>query len=308
MRRNGPHASYTRKNLMRVSTIGLTNLALTGIQRAASALEQATARTQSGLKISRPSDDPHGAASVMKTSSSLRAVEQYRRNVTSASARLDAEESILNQVTDVLDRARQLAMQEGSGTANAQTRTVVKAEIDQILSFAVQLANTRHQGEYLLGGDQSGVPPISSSTPPWTATPVTGQRQAQLSAGQYMPVTHNATDVFLDSGVLDSLEQLSAALGANDTAGIVASISIIESAHSNIQALLGELGARAQQLETASTNLEALDGTLRSFKADLEELDLEEAVTHLVSRQNAYQAALLSTSRILNTSLAEYLR
>jgi flagellin-like hook-associated protein FlgL len=44
------------------------------------------------------------------------------------------------------------------------------------------------------------------------------------------------------------------------------------------------------------------------FRSNLQELDLEEAVTHLVARQNAYQAALLTTSRLMNLSLADYLR
>jgi flagellar hook-associated protein 3 FlgL len=293
---------------MRVSTIGLTHQTLAGIQRAAAALQEATVRTQTGLKIARPSDDPHGASSVMLTSSALRALDQYGRNVSSATARLNMEEGVLSQVTNSLDRAKQLALQEASGTANSQTRLVAKAEIDQILSFAVQLANTRHQGEYLFGGDQSTSPPITSNAAPYSATPVTGQRQAQIAEGQYVPVTHNATDVFLDSNLLAALEELSMALGADDTHGIKAALTTIDSAHASVQNLLGEVGARSNQLDIAASNLQALDSTLQVFKADLQELDLEEAVTQLVARQNAYQAALLTTSRVMNLSLADYMR
>lgn len=293
---------------MRVSTIGLTHQTLSGIQRAASALEEATVRTQTGLRIARPSDDPHGASSIMKTSSTLRALEQYGRNVNSASSRLNMEETVLDQLTNALDRAKQLAMQEANGSANAQTRTVAKAEIDQLLAFAVQIANTKHEGEYLFGGDQSLSAPITSNTAPYTATPITGQRQVQIAEGQYVPVTHNATDIFLNSNVLAALEQLSTALGANDAAGITASITTIDGAHANMQNLIGEVGARTSQMDVAASNLQALDSTLQAFKADIQELDLEEAVTHLVSRQNAYQAALLTTSRVMNLSLADYMR
>jgi len=293
---------------MRVSTIGLAHQTLAGIQRAASALEEATVRAQTGLRIGRPSDDPTGASSVMMASSTLRALDQYGRNVNAASARLNMEEDVLAQVTNALDRAKQLAMQEANGTANATTRSVAKAEVDQLLASIVQLANTRHEGEYLFGGDQSTTPPITQNTPPFTATPASGQRLAQVAEGQYVPVTHNATDVFLTTNVLATLEQLSTALGANDATAITATISSIDSAHGAVQNLIGEVGARTLQLEAASSNLQALASTLEAFKANLQELDLEEAVTHLVARQNAYQAALLTTSRVMSLSLADYMR
>ena len=44
------------------------------------------------------------------------------------------------------------------------------------------------------------------------------------------------------------------------------------------------------------------------LKSDVEEVDVEEAVTELVSRQTAYQAAMLATSRVMGLTLADYLR
>jgi flagellar hook-associated protein 3 FlgL len=244
----------------------------------------------------------------MSSSSSLRAIEQYRRNVRAAQGRLDIEEGVLSQLSDVLSRVKQIGMQEGSGTANATTRLVAKAEIDELLSSMVQMAGTRFQGEYLFGGDQSLTPPITSGTSPYTTTVVTGQRLAEIGAGEYVAVTHNATDVFLASGCCAALEQLSTALGTNDAAGIQSFLTSIDSAQESIQNLLGDLGARANRLDVALSNLDALDSTLTVFRSNLQELDLEEAVTHLVARQNAYQAALLTTSRLMNLSLADYLR
>ncbi len=293
---------------MRVSTIGLTNRLLTGLQRASASVEEASVRTQSGLKISRPSDDPNGAASLMNASSSLRALEQYQRNISSASARLNMEEEVLGRLTDTLDRAKQLGLQEGSATANAQTRLVAKAEVDQLLAFAVQLANSRHEGEFLFGGDQPLGIPIPSTTSPFSPTTITGQRFVEIGEAQRVPVVHNAKELFLDSNVLAALEELSIALGTNDAPGIATSLSSIDGAHLDVQALIGDVGARSSQFDVARSNLQALDSTLQAFKSDLQDLDLEEAVTHLVSKQNAYQAALLTTSRVMSVTLADYLR
>jgi flagellar hook-associated protein 3 FlgL len=75
-----------------------------------------------------------------------------------------------------------------------------------------------------------------------------------------------------------------------------------------MQVMLGEVGAQTAQLEIADANLGALDTSLRAFKSNLQDADLEKAVTELVSRQTVYQAAMLSTSRIMGMSLADYLR
>jgi flagellar hook-associated protein 3 FlgL len=218
------------------------------------------------------------------------------------------EEGVLGRLTDTLDRAKQLGLQEGSATASAQTRLVAKAEVDQLIAFAVQLANSRHEGEFLFGGDQPLNAPITSTTSPFTATPIAGMRFVEIGENQKVPVVHNADDVFLSSNVLASLEQLSLALGANDPVAIASALTTIDGAHANVQALLGDVGARSGQLEVAQSNLEALDSTLQAFKSDTQDLDLEEAVTHLISRQNAYQAALMTTSRVMSVTLADYLR
>ena len=62
------------------------------------------------------------------------------------------------------------------------------------------------------------------------------------------------------------------------------------------------------QLEITGANLAALDVTLTTFKSDLQEVDFERAVTELVGRQTAFQAAMLATSKVMGMNLTDYLR
>ncbi|MBV6521231.1 MAG: hypothetical protein MNPFHGCM_01364 [Gemmatimonadaceae bacterium] len=282
--------------------------AILGLQHASHGVEEARHRTQTGLRVERASDDPNAASSIMSSAASLRALDQYQRNINSATVRSNTEEEVLDKLSVALARAKQIGIQEGSSTGSAQTRLVAKAEIDQLLAFAIQLANTRHEGEYLFGGDQSGTPPITQSTPPFTASPPTGQRRAEISESLTIDVNHNATQIFLSSSVLASLDQLSQALGANDQLAIQNSINTIDTGHGVVQTLLGDVGAQTNRLETATQNIVALDATLKTFKSNLQDINLEEAVTTLVNKQNAYQSALLATSHVINLSLADYLR
>ena len=98
------------------------------------------------------------------------------------------------------------------------------------------------------------------------------------------------------------------ALGANDQAGIAATLADLDQSHSQVQQLVGEVGARSAQLQITGANLDALNGQLQIRKSGLQEADLDETFTELARRQTAYQSAMLATSRIMSMSLTDYLR
>lgn len=293
---------------MRITNNVMSRNALAGLQHTLRQVDEAQRRATTGLRVEAASDDPAASASIMASASSLRAIGQYQRNINSAGARLDSEETVLTSLTQILERAKQLGLAEGNGTASVQTRLVAKAEIDQLLQQAIALGNTRHEGEYLFGGDQSGTIPFTSVAPPFAPVAPTGSRRAEISSGLSVRSSHNGSDVFLTSGVLQSLSHLSAALGANSTPDIATALTALDAAHLDVQVLTGEVGAASSQLEVATANLKALDTSLRTFKSNLQDADLEKAVTELVARQTAYQSAMLATSRVMGLNLAEYMR
>ena len=267
---------------------------------------QQTATT--GKRIRVASDDPIGASQVMQADGSLRALDQYKRNIGHATARVGAEEAALDSLTQLLERAKELGVSQAGSNANASTRLTTKAEVDQLIAAAVQTGNQQIEGEYLFGGVQSATAPFQSGTPPFSAVPPTGSRKAEISQAQFLSTNHNGTEVFLDSNVLSALNDLSTALGANDQTGIQTALGALDGAHDAVQNLIGDIGARSSQLEVTSSNLVALDAQLRTFKGALEDADMEKAVTELVSRQNTYQAAMLATSRVMSLNLADYLQ
>jgi flagellar hook-associated protein 3 FlgL len=293
---------------MRITNSILQKSALGTLQTNLQQIERAQSEVSTGLRIQKASDDPTASASSMQASGSLRALAQYKRNVQTASARTGSEENALDQLTDILTRGRELATSQATSTASAQTRIAAKAEVDQLLQQAVQLGNTQFQGEYLFGGDQVTTAPFTSAVPPFVTTAPTGQRQTEISAGQYLVSNHNGKEIFLDTNALQTLQDLSAALGANDATAIQNAGYALAGSNDAVQNLVGDIGARSNQLQVTTANLDALDVNLRTLKSDLEEVDLDKAVTELVGRQNAYQAALLATSRVNGMNLTNYLR
>lgn len=295
---------------MRITNNIVQRNAVAALQASQRRVEEAQVRATTGMRFSRPSEDPVANSESMRAGGSLRALEQYRRNIQSAIGKVEVEEGALDSLTRLLERASELTVQASSATASSSTRLTAKAEIDQLIDQALALGNTEFGGAYLFGGEQAATAPFAKAAPPtyWTFNGAAGEPEAEIGAGQRMSPVHSATQVFTDTGVLAALRDLSIALGADDVPAVRGSLPTLDAAHSEVQSLLGEVGARTNRLEVAGSNLDSLEVTLRTYRSDLEEVDLEEALTELVGRQTAYQAAMMSTSRVLQMNLTDYLR
>src|SRR5262245_33134049 len=139
---------------MRITNSLLQQRVLQNLQTNLAKFASTQGQIASGKRFERMSEDPLGGNQVMTADRALRGIEQYRRNSAAARTRTDAEEAALNQLTDLLTRAKELAVQEGSASGTALTRASVKAEVDGIIEQVVQLGNTQVGSEYIFAGNQ----------------------------------------------------------------------------------------------------------------------------------------------------------
>jgi flagellar hook-associated protein 3 FlgL len=277
---------------------------LRNLQGQGSQLLRASDQVATGLRNSKISDDPVAGAQILATDTALRAVEQYRRSVTSVQARQAAEETTLDQLGDLLSRAKELATGQGSSTANATTRAATAIEVQSLIDQAISLGNLRFGSDYLFGGLDVSAPPFQANGT-YVGTP-TG-RQAEVGDGVLVDTVHSGEQLLVSSGVLTSLTALRDALQANDAVAVRASGTALDQAFDATQLTLTEVGARTRNLELTTGSLTALETALTAKRAAAAEIPLEEAMLRLATIQTAMQAAYQATTRILQTSLTEYL-
>jgi flagellar hook-associated protein 3 FlgL len=294
---------------MRITDANRTRDVLANLNRSERALDRAQQAISSGLRVRRASDDPGAALTVLKLTGSSTAATQHRRNIDAALSRVGSEESALDQLSETLSRARELAVAQGSDTSSAATRAQTRVEVDKLIEFAVQLGNTRGPDGYLFGGYRSDQRPFATPLDPTvTAVGAGEQRQVEIGPGQRVNTVHNAREVFVDTGAMAALKQLSTALGANDAAGIRSAAGALQTGFDGVQGILAETGSRYGQLELTATRLDTLEQTTSAHRASIQEADMEATMVELVTRQSSLQATMLSTSRILGMTLSEYLR
>jgi flagellar hook-associated protein 3 FlgL len=301
---------------MRITNNMIMQSQFDAMQTNINALNRASQVATTGKRILQASDDPNASTQVMASNTTLRALDQYKTNVQRAASRVDTEDGVLSQIGDLITRAKEIGLQQGGDTASAATRQTANAELQQIFGQIVSLGNTKFGDEYLFGGDQATTAPFTSSGSgaglTYTATNSTGTRTTQIGAGQSMEVAHDGKELLVDTGILDAVKKLSAALDQSSptygTVGISDALSSLDSSFDSLQTLVGDVGARAKALDSASENITAYKTNVTTFKSDLEEVDIETAVTELTQRQTAYQAAMLSTSKVMSLTLTDYLR
>lgn len=302
---------------MRVTNQSVLNNSIRNLQTNLLAMERSNEDISSGIRLRKMSQDPVGGAEVIRIGSSMRAIEQFRRNIRIGTARVDAEENALSNLTNTLARSLELAIAQSSGTATAETRLITKAEVDSLIEYAVGQANTRVGDVFIFAGTRGGEAPFKSPTPAGEFRALTdalgdpvdpgGTIPIEIADGEFVNPNSTGKEAFLDTNALANLRALSVALGANDVPGITSAIDNLRDSVTSVQSLIGRQGARSNDLLNAEVTLGNLELNLQTFRSKLRDTEIDKAMVELVGRQTLYQAAMSATSRVLGLSLANYL-
>ena len=104
-------------------------------------------------KIQRPSDDPTIAVRALKYRTTLVEIDQYQRNIDDATSWMDATETAIKDVDNVLDNMVEYVTQAATGTVNAKDRSDINKQLDQYAQYIYeQDMNADYAGRYLFTG------------------------------------------------------------------------------------------------------------------------------------------------------------
>jgi flagellin len=112
----------------------------------------------SGARINGAADDPAGQAVSARMSSQLRGMSQAMRNINDGTSMLQVADSAMANITESLQRLRELAVQSGNGAMSDSDRGVLQQEADQILQQITQVGNeTTFNGEKVFAQDETSI-------------------------------------------------------------------------------------------------------------------------------------------------------
>ncbi len=154
---------------IRINTNSTALTAYRYIGRASSTLQTSVERLSSGLRINHAQDDPAGLAIAEKIQTQVLGLQRASMNAQDGTSLLQTAESALGEVTSMLHRIRELAIQAANGTLTSADRVEIQREIDQLLDEIDRTAQaTEFNTKSLLDGtasalvsvDDAGLTPI----------------------------------------------------------------------------------------------------------------------------------------------------
>lgn len=138
---------------MRISSNTLARSYLAVTQRNQAELLKTQLQVATGRRVNKPSDDPGAAVRIEALKRGLQTHEIHEQNAEAVRRRLSIEEEALGQVTDILDRMRELTIRANTASLDSAARTGIADEVRQLREGLVQLANSQDgRGEYLFSG------------------------------------------------------------------------------------------------------------------------------------------------------------
>ncbi|HEY0973302.1 MAG TPA: flagellar hook-associated protein FlgL [Solimonas sp.] len=149
---------------MRVSTGMLHQQGLAAMQRQQAQLAQTQNQLATNRKWASAADDPAGYAAAQGLDRQLAQLTQHQSNAEAARHRLLMEENALAESVDLMQRARELAIQANSAGQSAESRAVIAKELALMRESLLALANRDDgQGRYLFAGSADAQAPFSWS-------------------------------------------------------------------------------------------------------------------------------------------------
>ena len=279
-----------------MSTIN-TNVAAirarSNLDRVQREMETSIARLSSGKRITRAHDDAAGSAIAGRMESQIRGLNMSIRNAKDGQSLVDTQEGALQEVTTILQRMRELAVQAGSGAMTATDRgyldTEMEALVDEIGSIN---ANTKFNNAAVLTGTQFSF---------FTDIDASGTTVSTVAANIHI----SGLGSFTASGGVQGLKKES--VDINLVASVPNAIANIDRAMTSVASIRSSLGAVSNRFDHIVDNLTNVVANTEAAKSRVEDADfavettqltrntvLQQAATSMVAQANASKNSILA--------------
>jgi len=291
---------------MRVTTGMSQRHVLSDLRRVQERLASAQSQVSGGKRIEKPSDDPLGAERAMRLNAQLDSTTAYRSSVDESRSWLDATDTALSSVGDIVQRVRELTLQAANGSTTPAGRQSIKLEVDQLTEQAKSTLNSAYDGRHLFSGTTTDTAPYSAATGD-AYQGDSGAVVRQIGPGVSVQVNMTGDDVL--SGLLPTLRTISAHLAANDIASLgTTDLKALDAGAGNLTAKQSQVGAITNRVDAAGQRLDDFYDVTNAFLSKTQDADLPQALTDLSAQQNALQAALRGGASLIQQSLMDFLR
>jgi len=244
-------------------------------------------KLSTGLRINRAGDDAAGLAVSEGLRSQIRGVEQAKRNALDGISALNIAEGALNEIHNIMQRQRELAVQSATATYTSTERSYMEQEFRALQSEIVRIVSaTNFNNLKLLTGTDFRTQNLWVDANSVASTDAIKAEYASVSTATSGGVS------------VDTAGNASAGIGTMDTA-----IQAISKSRADIGALVNRLESTVNNLTVSSANQTAAESQLRDVDFAFQSSQftknqiLMQSATSMLSQANASPQNVLALLR-----------
>ena len=147
-------------SIYRISTNTIPDNGLFHLKNREFSMDKVHNQMSTGKKHRLPREGVIDVAQSLTYHTKLHKINQYMRNIKDAESERSLVEVKITDTVDLIQRARELAVQASNGIYNAEQRKGMSEEIDQLLRNLILNANSKYKGNFLFSGFQKYTKPF----------------------------------------------------------------------------------------------------------------------------------------------------
>jgi len=233
-------------------------------------LGKAMEQLSTGKRINGAADDAAGLAISSRMQAQIRGLNQGVRNANDAISMIQTAEGATKEITNMLERMRELAVQSANDTYGTEDRNAIGTEITQLVNEIDRIStNTEWNGKKILGA-------------------AAGAYTYQVGSGS---TTFSSIGVTFDAMDATTLGVAAASVTMSSFANAQTSISNIDGAIQTVDNFRANLGAKINRLTSAADNMANISMNTAASRSRIEDADYAQVTTELARTQIIQQAA-----------------
>jgi len=243
-------------------------------------LSKSLLKISSGLRIASAADDAAGLGVKTNLQTSAISVRQAMRNTNDGISIIQTAESAANEITDILQRVRELAVQSSSETLQDTERSYIDDEYQELISEIDRIANSTEFNGISL-----------------TNTSATGGVAVQVG------ITSNTTNsqITIRLGDLTSNSGLGlSSISLTSAASALTALDTIDTALNSVNSFRSAYGAVQNRLESSLDNSQSYVESLSAAQSQIGDLDFATETAELTKMQIIQQAGIASLAQAKN--------
>ncbi len=307
---------------MKISTHLLFDRGSAQMSTVQNQLAKSQAQLAQGKQVINASDAPNQAATIQRLQSILTRQESYQSSLNTIKSRLQGEESALQSVSDLIIRAKEVAVQGANDTLNAGNREALATEMQALRDQMLSLANTKDSnGNYLFAGSRVKQPAFSETA---NGSPVYLGDQTHMNVRvgdqRSIAVNRTGTDAFVPVPRVDKdgstvgvgffkvMDDLIDGLINVNGDNIRRGVGELDTLQTGVSLSLAQVGTNLNVVDQQTAVIEDTTLNLKTTLSSIEDLDFASAITKMNQQMMSLEAAQSSFAKISQLNLFDYIK